>query len=276
MSAQSASSHDSQHTSPSRNVGETERFLSLLGGGALAIDGLRRGGMMGFAEIAAAGFLGYRGATGSCAMYKALGVDTEQGAGLISSGGTWVEVRRAITIGVPAEQLYTFWRNDENIQQVMSHVREVERIDQRRSHWTVDGPLGTTVQWETEIVDDKPNERIAWRATKKADVANEGAVTFKPAPGDRGTEVSVTIRYQPPLGRLGQAAAAMLQREPGQQLGDDLRNLKRKMETGAGPEATQAEPQVGQRSTSMAQPGAEKRGNGGNGLASSAGQNVTP
>ena len=52
------------------------------------------------------------------------------------------------------------------------------------------------------------------------------------APGDRGTEVHVDLRYDPPGGALGALFAKLFGEEPGRQIADDLRRFKQVMETG--------------------------------------------
>jgi hypothetical protein len=89
-----------------------------------------------------------------------------------------------------------------------------------------------TVEWDAETTEDRPNELIAWRSLEGADVYNEGTVRFEPAPGGRGTEVHVELRYEPPGGRIGSKLAMLFRREPGQQVQDDLRAFKQVIETG--------------------------------------------
>lgn len=88
------------------------------------------------------------------------------------------------------------------------------------------------MEWDAETTEDRPGEYIAWRSLPGAEVENEGSVRFARAPRDLGTEVTVNIRYSPPGGPIGQAAAAMFGQEPGQQAGDDLRRFKQVMELG--------------------------------------------
>jgi uncharacterized membrane protein len=57
-------------------------------------------------------------------------------------------------------------------------------------------------------------------------------VRFQPAPGGRGTELRVTLEYDPPFGKLGSKVAMLFREEPGQQVADDLRHFKQVMETG--------------------------------------------
>jgi uncharacterized membrane protein len=101
-----------------------------------------------------------------------------------------------------------------------------------RSHWVAKGPAGTSVEWDAEITEDRPGERIAWRSVEGADVENSGAVSFEAAPGGRGTIVRVELEYNPPGGFLGAGLARLFGEEPGQQVDADLRRFKQVMETG--------------------------------------------
>jgi len=64
-------------------------------------------------------------------------------------------------------------------------------------------------------------------------VPNRGAVRFLRAPGDRGTQVHVELKYDPPGGMLAATIAKLFGEEPGQQIAGDLRRLKQVLETGA-------------------------------------------
>jgi uncharacterized membrane protein len=137
-----------------------------------------------------------------------------------------------ITIARPPEEVYRFWRDLQNLPRFMVHLAAVEVLDEQRSHWKVIGPGGVTVEWDAEIVEDRPGEAIAWRSLPGADVESSGIVRFVPAPGGRGTEIHVELRYAAPGGRVGQAIATLLGREPGQQARSDLRRLEQVLETG--------------------------------------------
>jgi uncharacterized membrane protein len=170
-------------------------------------------------------------------------------------------VAKAITIKRPVEEVYGFWRNFENLPQFMYHLESVQVRGSGRSHWVAKAPAGATVEWDAETIEDRPNERIAWRSLPDADVANSGTVEFRPAPGNRGTEIHVEIEYKPPAGKLGTLVAKLFGEEPAQQVGDDLRRLKQVLETGevvrseASPEG-QGRPYIAQRAA-KAQDGAE-------------------
>jgi uncharacterized membrane protein len=146
--------------------------------------------------------------------------------------GAKMHVAKAITIKTSPEKLYTFWRNFENLPRFMFHLEEVRVINDRRSHWVAKAPAGSRVEWDAEIVEDRPNERIAWRSLPDADVKNSGSVEFRPAPRGRGTEVHVEVHYDPPAGKLGAMVAKLMGEEPAGQIGDDLRRLKQVIETG--------------------------------------------
>jgi uncharacterized membrane protein len=143
-----------------------------------------------------------------------------------------IRVRKAITINRPPEEIYRFWRSLENLPQFMAHLESVRELDQRRSYWKVRAPLGTTVEWTAEIVEDRPNELISWRSMEGAQVPNSGLVRFVAAPGGRGTEVHLEMTYDPPTGVVGANIAKLFGKEPGQQVASDLRRLKQVLETG--------------------------------------------
>ena len=121
----------------------------------------------------------------------------------------------------------------------MDHLVSVScSRDQRFSHWVAKAPAGRTVEWDAEIINDIPDELIAWRTLGGADVVSAGSVRFKPAAGGRGTEVRVKLQYDPPAGKVGATVAWLLGDEPSQVIREDLRRFKQLMETGEMPTAT--------------------------------------
>jgi uncharacterized membrane protein len=143
-----------------------------------------------------------------------------------------LSLHAAITVRRPRDEVYGFWRDLENLPRFMIHLRSVQVIDQRRSHWIAMGPAGKDVEWDAQIIEDRPEELIAWRSAAGAKVRNSGSVSFTDAPGGRGTEVRVELRFDPPGGMLGAAFARMRGEHPDQQVRDDLRRFKQVMETG--------------------------------------------
>jgi uncharacterized membrane protein len=143
-----------------------------------------------------------------------------------------IEVRQQITVRRSPEEVYRFWRDFQNLPRFMDHLESVRIIDDRRSRWVAKAPAGRSVEWDAEIVEDRPNERIAWRSLEGADVPNDGWVAFERAPGGRGTTVRVELRYDPPGGIVGATLAKLFGEEPGQQAQEDLRAFKQVMEIG--------------------------------------------
>jgi uncharacterized membrane protein len=177
----------------------------------------------------------HRALTGHCALYKALGVSTKQhGRAAAVGAGRGVKVVRAVTIQRPAEQLYEFWRNFENLPRIMSHLVAV-RNDDGRTHWIARAPAGMRVEWDAEVVNYEPRRLIAWRSLSGSQVATAGSVHFTPLPNDRGTAVRVTLKVDPPGGALGSWLAWAFGADPSQQISADLRRFKQMMETGEVP-----------------------------------------
>lgn len=143
-----------------------------------------------------------------------------------------IKVEKTVTINKPQDELYNFWHNFENLPQFMNHLKLVKVYDEKRSHWVAKAPLGTSVEWDANIIEDQQNEFISWSSVKDADIENSGFVRFKKAPGNRGTEVEVVIVYQPPGGTIGAAIAKLFGEAPKQQIGDDLNRFKMLMEAG--------------------------------------------
>ena len=143
-----------------------------------------------------------------------------------------VRIERVTTVNKPLHEVYQFWRRFENFPRFMRHLESVEKLDDRRSRWRATAPAGQTVEWEAELIEDRPDEWIAWRSIAGSQIENSGSVRFAPAPGARGTEVRVQLQYSPPAGALGRGIAWLFGHEPDQQIHHDLRRFKQLMETG--------------------------------------------
>ncbi|MGV3486287.1 MAG: YgaP-like transmembrane domain, partial [Planctomycetaceae bacterium] len=171
-----------QSCTKAQNISEAERWGSVLGGAALLLAGLQRGRLSGLITGLIGGSLLYRGYTGHCHAYDALGVSTADRpttTGVRSGHG--VKVEKTIDIGRSPAELFSFWRNLENLPKVMRHLERVETIDQRRSRWTARGPLATPLHWEAEIINEKEPHLIAWQSLPGSQVETAGSVHFKPA-----------------------------------------------------------------------------------------------
>ncbi|MGK3997792.1 SRPBCC family protein [Sorangium sp. So ce1024] len=216
-----------------------QRWLATLGGSALVAYGIARRSVPGLLLALAGGALIQRGVSGGAAPARLPGDRPAPRAPLLRIGRLFgalapatTRVSRSVTIARPADELYKFWRNFENLPRFMEHLTRVEIIDGKRSQWTARAPGGGPVSWKAEITDDRENELIAWRSREPADIHNAGSVRFVPAPGGRGTEVHVTIEHEAPAGALGRVVARVFGEDPDQQLRDDLRHFKQLMEAG--------------------------------------------
>jgi uncharacterized membrane protein len=147
-------------------------------------------------------------------------------------GNHGVKVVRSCTIRRPASELYAFWRSIENVTRIVKHPIAITRISDMESHWSVSAPGDRRVEWDAIIINDEPNELIAWRSRDGAEIANAGTIRFEPAPGDEGTEVRVQLEYAPPGGKIAALFAKLTGEEPAQQVAEALRRFKALMEGG--------------------------------------------
>ncbi len=225
-----------------QNVHQVERLASIIAGGSLALYGIRQG--LKYHSIPGAGLalagaaLMKRGITGYCDLYRSLGVGTvEQHAWRPAASNGYqqgIRVDRSITINANREQVYDFWRNLENLPRFMKHVQCVTQQDERHSHWIVEAPAGQKVEWDAEIINEVPNELIAWRSLPGASINNAGTVRFEHATAGRGTKVSVSLRGgEPPAGQSGNGELAkLLGQEPDVEIDAELHRLKNIIEAG--------------------------------------------
>ncbi|HEX5166046.1 MAG TPA: SRPBCC family protein [Thermomicrobiales bacterium] len=205
-------------------------WLPVIGGGLLAGAGVGRGGGRGLLMTLLGGGLVYWGMSRGVAA-----LPRPSGRSLAPDGERSVRVERVITINRPVAEVYAAWRDVESLPSIMSHLESVTRTDDGLTHWVARAPLGRTVEWDAEIINDEAGRVISWRSVEGASVPNVGAVHFDEAPAGRGTELRVRIEYNPPAGALGATIASLFGEEPSQQVADDLRRFKSFMETGEYP-----------------------------------------
>ena len=222
-----------QRGSAGRNVGQVERMGSAVLGGTLVLLGLSRRSLVGAAAALAGGGLLYRAATGYCPLFESLGLNTAEGHA--AQGGApagAAEVVGVITIGKPAEELERLSRDPLTLSRVMSHFAEVSPAGDDRMHWIVRGPLGRTFAWDTRVVEDRPGELLRWESIEGADLPNEGEVRFRRAQAVAGPRSLLRVRFDPPGGAIGRAAANLLKSVPRSFAERSLHYLKSLAETG--------------------------------------------
>jgi uncharacterized membrane protein len=203
------------------------RLFAALGGGAVAVWGLERGGVIG----AAAGAVGL-------AVFTRGALNTPlDGLVGVGGGGRAVDLQKTVTIHAPADRVFAFLTEWERWPQWMSHVRQVSGRGivrgRERTHWVVDGPLGVPVSWDAITTGIVPNEEIAWKTEDGAAVAHAGVIRLVPV--GEATRLDLRMSYSPPAGMLGHAVATSFGRDPKRQMDDDLARLKTAIETGHAP-----------------------------------------
>jgi uncharacterized membrane protein len=182
--------------------------------------------------LAFGGDLVYEGATGHSWLWNTLGLrlgGTRLGRSASIPYQQGIRVDADITINKPPAEVYSFWRNLENLPRFMRHLKRVITNGGNQSHWVADCMAGQTVEWDAEIVNDQPPTLIGWRSLPGSMVDTAGSVHFNPA-GSDGTDVHVELQYLPPAGKLGAAFAKLMGNDPGNHVKEDLQSLKYELE----------------------------------------------
>jgi uncharacterized protein (TIGR02271 family) len=102
-------------------------------------------------------------------------------------------IERSIDLNVPEHTAYQQWTRFEEFPRFMEGVEAVRRLDAKRLHW-VATVGGTHKEWDAQITEDIPDQRIAWRS--EAGECTAGVVTFQPLAADR-TRLAVRFEYAP-------------------------------------------------------------------------------
>lgn len=170
--------------------------------------------------------------------------------GKSSGPGPRAIVGKSILINRSRAELYDGWQV-ERFPEFMENILAVEALDEGVSRWTIKGPAGQEVVLINRVSRDEPGSRITWQSEPTSQIENSGEVHFVDAPANRGTYVNLVLAYRPPAGKMGQAAAKLLHREPKIQARRDLVRFKQLMETG---EVTSNASPSGRKSESSTQP----------------------
>ena len=153
-------------------------------------------------------------------------------AGILDDEGRSRTSTASITILRPIDEVYEFLRNLANFPLFMTQLRSAQAQGNGRFRWRLRLLGGRTLDWDVELVEDRPGELLAWRSVDGAELDSRGVIRLAPAPGGRGTEVHFDVQYSAPGLGLGVLLARMLGMAPGQRTRGDLRRLKQLLEAG--------------------------------------------
>ena len=104
------------------------------------------------------------------------------------------QVEKSILVNVPVSVAYNQWTQFESFPQFMSGVESITQVDDTHNHW-VSNIAGVKREFDTEITEQHPDERIAWRSVG-GDTEHAGVVTFHRL-SDTSTRVMIQIDWQP-------------------------------------------------------------------------------
>ena len=102
-------------------------------------------------------------------------------------------IEKTIEVESPLNKVYNQWTQFEDFPKFMEGVERVQQLDNKRLHW-VAHIGGKRKEWDAEIFDQVPDQRVAWRSISGA--RNSGIVTFEPL-GENRTRVSLKLNYDP-------------------------------------------------------------------------------
>jgi uncharacterized membrane protein len=175
-----------------------------------------------------------RVAAAAAAVLGVTALDVLAGRKLGTSGSPIVgrsSLDATITVNRGTDEVYRFWRDLQNVPRFMDHVESVRVTGGKTSHWKTKAVAGFSAEWDAEIVEERPGELLSWRSVG-GDLEHWGSARFVPAPGGRGTEVHVSVRYFPPAGVLGAGLSSLLGRLGETKVHTCLRRLKQLIEVG--------------------------------------------
>jgi uncharacterized membrane protein len=148
------------------------------------------------------------------------------------AGGAREYVDKLI-VARPRRELYAFWRDFANLPKFMQNVERVTAVDSLSSVWVVKDASGQSAEWEFIVTDDEQDRLIAWATSGHTPVKYAGRVEFSDSGADGATEVTATLRYDPPAGIVDNLLAKVSgepSAKPLVQTREDLLRFKEYME----------------------------------------------
>jgi uncharacterized membrane protein len=150
----------------------------------------------------------------------------------VGAGRRAVDVQKSISINSPIDVVFGFFSRYDTFPRFMANVKEVRDDGSGRSHWTVAGPAGVSVEWDADLLDFMPNRCIAWQSVEGSAVDNAGEIQFREQPNG-ATQVNIHLSYNPPGGALGHVVAKLFGSDPKSEMDADLARAKTFLEGGA-------------------------------------------
>lgn len=132
---------------------------------------------------------------------------------------------KSIIVKASPAEVYELWSHFENFPNFMDYIQRVTKQGPKMSKWQMAGPLGTKMEWEAETTRLEPGQRIAWNTKDHDGLTTSGEAVFAELPHGQ-TEVTVTVQYDAPAGKLGEMVGKVFANPEGR-LEEDLRNFKR-------------------------------------------------
>jgi len=100
------------------------------------------------------------------------------------------KIQDSIEVQVPVQQAYNQWTQFEDFPKFMEGIQSVQQLDDTHVHWVAE-IRGETREWTTEITEQRPDEKVAWK-TIDGEVKNDGVVSFEQIARDQ-TRVNVQM-----------------------------------------------------------------------------------
>jgi uncharacterized membrane protein len=147
------------------------------------------------------------------------------------SNGKSMTMEKTVTVSRPISEIYSFWRNLENLPRFMKHLKSVTVLDETHSRWVAQMD-GKSLSWEAQIVVDRVDEVISWQSSEDSEVRNGGSVWFKEAQKKQETIVTVALEYSFPAGRFGAKIAKVFGKDAPTIIEKDLLRFKRLLKSG--------------------------------------------
>ncbi len=140
--------------------------------------------------------------------------------------------RARFRVGASVDDAYKTWRDTPGLVRFMASIKSIEAIDSDRSRWTMLGAGDVPVSWTSELTEDQPGKRIAWRSTADSPIQTSGFVEFSEDPLGRGIFVTTESTFNVPSNAAARAIYSILGKNPTFIARENVRKFKSFLEAG--------------------------------------------